>query len=46
MLVTHPVSLEGGPGEGPCNFLKIYVSKNAFQAILKPFLSPDEVGGI
>ena len=29
-------SLEGGPRELPRNFLKIYVSENALQAILKP----------
>ena len=29
-------SLEGGLGELPRNFFKIYVSENAFQAILKP----------
>ena len=29
-------SLEGGWGVLPRNFLKIYVSENAFQAILKP----------
>ena len=28
--------IEGGPGELPRNFFKIYVSENAFQAILKP----------
>ena len=34
-----PCSLEGGPGDLPRDFfLKIYVSENAFQAILKPFL--------
>ena len=29
-------SLEGGSGDFPRNFFKIYVSENAFQAILKP----------
>ena len=29
-------SLKGGPGELPRIFFKIYVSENAFQAILKP----------
>ena len=29
----------GGPGELLRNFFKIYVSENAFQAILKPFFS-------
>ena len=29
-------SLEGGLGDLPRNFFKIYVSENAFQAILKP----------
>ena len=28
--------MEGDPGELPRNFFKIYVSGNAFQAILKP----------
>ena len=32
-----PRSLEGGRGELPRKFFKIYVSENAFQAILKPF---------
>ena len=32
------VGSEGGPGELPLKFFKIYVSENAFQAILKPFL--------
>ena len=30
-----PLSL-GGPGASPGKFFKIYVSQNAFQAILKP----------
>ena len=33
--VEPPLSL-GGPGASPGKFDKIYVSKNAFQAILKP----------
>ena len=34
--VGTPRSLEGGPGDLPRIFFKIYVSENAFQAILKP----------
>ena len=30
-------SLVGDRGSSPGNFFKIYVSENAFQAILKPF---------
>ena len=32
-------SLEGGPGELPRIFFKIYVPENAYQAILKPSFS-------
>ena len=32
-----PCSLEGDRGSSPGIFFKIYVSENAFKAILKPF---------
>ena len=40
-----PCSLDGGPGVLPQIFFKIYVSENAFQAILKPF-SPYSITSI
>ena len=34
---SNPPSLEGDTGDLPQKFFKIFVSENAFQAILKPF---------